>query len=343
MPMKTAKAAVRPKRPKEEVEQEFALIRHEVEDARESADAKAQELQKRKAEEVRQAVEGLTVEGVAQEVSSLGVEISRALSDVSAKITQELERLATVRESVDLERKELERLHKIDVGATAVDQLVQEYGRQKERLEGEIAAQRAAWAEEERQAERDRKEQEENLRKQRQREAEDFEYKRAIERKKAQDKYEEETKAREKQNREKQEDLEKSWAQREAALKQREDELARLAKEVEMFPARLQKESEQSAARAARAIEERFEQQITILKKESDAEKRLSDFQVKSLQEVITRQSGEVASLQKQLDEAKLQVQEIAVKAIEGASGARALSHINQIAMEQAKHRVPQG
>jgi hypothetical protein len=36
-------------------------------------------------------------------------------------------------------------------------------------------------------------------------------------------------------------------------------------------------------------------------------------------------------------------VQDIAVKAIEGASGARALSHINQIAMEQAKHRSPQG
>jgi hypothetical protein len=34
-------------------------------------------------------------------------------------------------------------------------------------------------------------------------------------------------------------------------------------------------------------------------------------------------------------------VQDIAVKAIEGASGAKALSHINQI-MEQAKNR-PQG
>jgi len=36
------------------------------------------------------------------------------------------------------------------------------------------------------------------------------------------------------------------------------------------------------------------------------------------------------------------QVQDIAVKAIEGASGSKALSHVNQIAMEQAKNR-PQG
>jgi colicin import membrane protein len=35
-------------------------------------------------------------------------------------------------------------------------------------------------------------------------------------------------------------------------------------------------------------------------------------------------------------------VQDIAVKAIEGASGAKVLSHLNQIAMEQAKNQ-PQG
>jgi hypothetical protein len=49
-----------------------------------------------------------------------------------------------------------------------------------------------------------------------------------------------------------------------------------------------------------------------------------------------------IASLQKQVEEAKQQVQDIAVKAIEGASGSRALAHVNQIAIEQAKNR-PQG
>lgn len=36
------------------------------------------------------------------------------------------------------------------------------------------------------------------------------------------------------------------------------------------------------------------------------------------------------------------QVQDIALKAIEGASDSRALAHVNQIAIEQAKGR-PQG
>jgi hypothetical protein len=280
---------------------------------------------------------------VVEKISGLGLEVSKSLSDLSEKLVQEVNRLAAVREAVALEQKEIERLHKIDVAATALDQLVQDYGRQKDQLAAEIAAQRAAWEEEARQAERDRKEQEESLKKQRQRETEEYEYKKALERKKAQDRYEEETKQRENQNREKQEALEKSWREREAALKEREEELLRLRKEAEEFPARLRQESERAAAEAIRATEQRFEQQITLLKKDNETEKRVAELRIKTLEETLTRQSAQMESLQKQLDEAKRQVQDIAVRAIEGASGSRALAHINEIAMEQAKHRAPQG
>ena len=92
-----------------------------------------------------------------------------------------------------------------------------------------------------------------------------------------------------------------------------------------------------------RATEQKFEQRILLLTKDSEGEKRLAELRIKALEENLARQSAQMAALEKQLEEAKRQVQEIAVKAIEGASGARALSHINEIAMEQAKHRTPQG
>jgi hypothetical protein len=78
------------------------------------------------------------------------------------------------------------------------------------------------------------------------------------------------------------------------------------------------------------------------MKKDAEAEKRLSELRVKTLEDTLASQQAHIAGLEKQLAEAKQQVQDIAVKAIEGASGAKALSHINQIAMEQAKNR-PQG
>jgi hypothetical protein len=111
----------------------------------------------------------------------------------------------------------------------------------------------------------------------------------------------------------------------------------RLRKETQEFPEAVKTESEKAAVLAAKAAEQKFEQEILLLKKEAETEKRLASLQVKTLEDTIARQASQIDALQKQMDEAKQQVQDIAVKAIEGASGAKALAHINQIAMEQAK------
>ena len=330
------------RRTKAEVQQEFEDIREQVSAAREAADIKAEEVARTRETETRQAVEGVSVEGVVQRISGLGLEISKALADISEKLVQEVQRLATVRDAVSIEQKELERLHKIDIAAASLDQLVQDHAREKERLEAEIAAQRAAWEEETRVAERERKEQEEGLKKQRQREIDEYEYKKTLERKKAQDKYDEEVRQQEKANKERQEALEKSWKERETALKVQEQELVKLRKEAEELPARIQAEVKKAAEESAKATEAKFEQQILLLKKDGETEKRLAQLQIKTLDETVVRQTTQIEALQKQIEEAKQQVQDIAVKAIEGASGARALSHVNQIAIEQAKNR-PQG
>ena len=342
MPAKPAKIPVRAKRTKTEVQREFDEIQKQAADSRESADPKIEEASRRQETEVRDAVDGVTVESAVQRISGLGLEISKALSGLSGKLTEEVQLLASVREAVGLERRELERLHRIDVAATALDQLVQDYSRQKQELQTEIAARRAAWEEESVRSDRERKEQEEALRKQRQREGEDFEYKKTQERKKAQDKYDEEVRLQEKKNQEKQETLEKSWQLREGVLKEREEELARLRKESETFPKRLEAEANAAAERARRESDARLQQETLVMKKDAEAEKRFGELRVKTLEETVAHQQVQIAALEKQLADAKQQVQDIAVKAIEGASGARALSHINQIAMEQAKNR-PQG
>ena len=342
MPKAATKTSPRAKRTKAEVREEFDAIQEEVQTARDSADAKADELAKQKEADVRQAVEGAGVDGVVGQISKLGLEISRALGGISEKLVEEVNRLATLRAAVDLERKELERLHKIDVAATALDQLVQEYGKQKEQLEAEIESQRSEWEAGVQAAERERKEQEEALKKQRQRDIDEYEYKKNLERKRAQDKYDEEIGRRDKENKERQESLDKTWAQRESALREQEEELVRLRKEAAEFPGRLQREMEQAAARAATEARQQSDQQAVLVKKEAESDRRIAELQIKALEDVIARQNAMIADLQKQTDEAKKQVQEIAVRAIEGASGAKTLAHVNEIAMEQAKHRGPQ-
>jgi colicin import membrane protein len=327
---------------KAEVQHEFEQIRKETEASRESQHPKTIEADQRRSTDVRAAVESVSVDSVTQQTSALSSQISRTLIDLSDKLTSQVDLLANVQEAVQLERQELERLHKIDISATSIDQLIQDYQRERDRLNAEIETRRSEWEQEARTAERERKEAEESLRKQRQRENEDYEYKKQLERKKAQDKYEEETRIQEKRNEERQQELERAWAQREAALKEREDELARLRLEVAGLPARIASEKEAALKEATRQAAAQYEQQILILQKDAQAERKVAELQVKTLEETIKRQAEQINSLDKALEEAKRQVQDIALKAIEGASGARALAHINQIAMEQAKGR-PQG
>ena len=206
------------------MQQEFLKIREEAAATREGRNAKVEEAAKLREAEVRQAVDGLSVEGVAQSISALSVQISKALAEVSDNLISEVRRLATIREAVALESEELQRLHKIDIAATALDQLVQEYDSRKQESGAEISAGRAAWDAEVKARERAEKEYDENLRKQRQREADEYRYKKTLDRKKTQDKYDEEMRALEKKNREKQEALEKDWQERSRAIKEREEE-----------------------------------------------------------------------------------------------------------------------
>ena len=156
-----------------------------------------------------------------------------------------------------------------------------------------------------------------------------------------QDKLDEEWSLKEKQNRETQENLEKTWKERESALQSREEELTSLIKEVEQFPGRLATECTKAAKEATKEAEAKYSQETERLKRDLLVEKQIGELKLKQLQESLANQQAQMSSLQAQLDEAKRQVQDIAVKAIEGASGAKALSQINQIAMEQAKNRMP--
>lgn len=282
------------------------------------------------------------MDSVAQKITALNSEVSRTLFDLTDKLTAQVDLLARVREAVELERKDLERLHKIDIAAVSVDQLVQDYGRERERLETEIQARRAEWEHETRTTERERKEAEEAFRKQRQREGEEYEYKKLLERKKTQDRYEEELRLLEKKNQEQQQELDRNWAEREDGLKEREEELVKLRQQVEELPKRIAAEKEAALAEASRQAAANYEQRIMILQKDAEAEQKVAALQVATLQESVKRQTEHIAALEKALDEAKRQVQDIALKGIEGASGSRALAHVNQIAMEQAKGR-PQG
>ncbi len=337
-----APKTARSKRTKSEIQQEFASIAEEV--AEDKASVSSRETISTQLQEaaIRNAVSDISVEMIIRKMGDLGSEITRALGNLSEKLVGEVNLLHQVRGAIVIENEQLEKLHKIDVAATALDQLIEDYQSKKRDLELEVTAMKAQWEQEKEQKEEEGAEYEKNLKITRLRETEEYNYQQKIERKKAQDKYEAEMTLRERQNLEKQEVLEKSWQQREELLKAQEDHLKELQRTVEAFPLRLKETADKARDEAAMQTEQRFSQQLFVLQKDRESEQRISEMKVKSLEETLANQQEQIVRLQKQLDEAKKEVKEIAEKAIEGASGARALSHINQIAMEQAKNRSSQ-
>ena len=76
------------RRTKAEVEKEFASVQAEVERARQEANPKNEESRLLHEAEVRAAVEAVTVEGVVQRISSLGLDVSKALGGLSEQLRE---------------------------------------------------------------------------------------------------------------------------------------------------------------------------------------------------------------------------------------------------------------
>lgn len=340
--MATHRSTAPRRRTKTEVQQDLTTIARQVSEERESISAKTLEATGMREAEIRLSVQDMNVDSVTSHIAELGAEVSKTLSGLAEKLLKETQSLADLKEAVVLEAKELQRLHKIDVLATALDQLLSDYEAKKMALEEEIAEQREIWQKEETARSLEAKEFEDGLKKTRTREKEEYEYQKLLERKKEEDAYEEQRRVLERKNKERQEMLERSWQEREIKLKERETELESLRAQASQFPDKLKVETAKAVEENAKLASQRYEQQILILKKDAEAEKRLTDQQIQSLKEKVGQQFESVQNLQAELALAKKQVQDIAEKAIDGASGAKTLAHINQIAMEQAKRRDTQ-
>jgi len=75
-----------------------------------------------------------------------------------------------------------------------------------------------------------------------------------------------------------------------------------------------------------------------LRKKEVEGETRNYELQIQSLEDTIKNQEARIQALSKQLDASLKQVQDLAVKAIEGTSNRNSYEAMKEIAMEQAKN-----
>jgi hypothetical protein len=290
-----------------------------------------------------------TVESIIKGLAELNIYVGKALNELSRELTEEADKLAEIREAMAVETRHLEELHDVRLAADTLALLVKEHAEKKAAFEAEreaeenefnfqMAEKRTDWKKEQEAYTAALKENEARLKKEREREREEYEYNLALARKKEKDAYEATKAAQLKALAEERAQQEQELGAREAAVRAQETEFADLRAKVAAFPADLAAAIERAEKETASKVESRYKLEGQLLAKEVEGDKRVGQMKVAALEEVVAKQTAQIEALTKKLDEANAKVEEIAVKAIEGASNARALSTINEIAMEQAKN-----
>lgn len=283
-----------------------------------------------------------------QSLEKLQLGFISATSELSEQLTLEASKLAEVQASVAEEIQQLEALHSVQVADGMLDNLVEQYEanaktfeeelkERRDALKQEAEEQEKAWEKEQEEHHRIVKEQKELLAKNRQRDNQEYLYELKLQRQLDNDEYELRKKNLSQELEEAKQAKDKEWAEREKSIGEREKAFAELKEKVDNF----QKEKEAAIKRGSEEGKGIASYQAKVKSdlygKDIEGQKQVYQLRFQSLEQTIQSQDARIQSLSKQLDAALKQVQDLAVKAIDGASNLSSSQLLREIALEQAK------
>ena len=301
-----------------------------------------------------------TTEGIGNQIASLKTGIGRKLNELAEQLEQETAKYAQVKIAVEAAEAELQEIYDIEKAAASLAALFEAEKQQREEFESEMAAQREQleydiathreafdyevktqreqWKKEKAEYESAVKEQNAAGKKQRQREQEEWKYQFEREKQAAEEQRQHEVAKLDREIQLKKEQLEKVLAEREQAVSAAEAELQALRTRSESFPAEL----DQAVSRAVQDTTERLERErkyaVDLLQKESTGERNVLNSRIEALQLNVEKQAEQLAKLSQQLEHSYGQVQDIALRAIEGSSMSRSVA---QAATSPPAERMP--
>ena len=333
---------------KKEMLEAYNRLRKQLEERREAEMKPEQKIEEKKNREAVEVADSLSTEGIGKEIGTLRSEIGTMLVQLSDKLEEEIAKYLQVKQAVVVKEKELREIYEIEKTATSLAALLEvqeekratfeaEMARYREDLETEIETKREEWLNEEAAHEAEMKERDDAEKKRRGREAEEYKYKFERERQLAAEEFEYQKAKFEREALAKKEEIEKDLTDREKALAESEGELRRLRGQAEALP----KELEAAVAKAVQQSTERLRQdnlsKEELLKKEFEGEQNVLKSRIEALQQTVKEQSAQIAKLSAQLDKSYGQVQDIAVKAIEGSSNVKAFVHAQPLVSEPTR------
>ncbi|MEM9486369.1 MAG: hypothetical protein AAGA83_22050 [Cyanobacteria bacterium P01_F01_bin.116] len=274
------------------------------------------------------------------------------VSELSEKLTSKAAQLQSLQLAVAEELTQLEELHNLDeIQPDTLDTLIQtcqdnsevfesEFNQRRDRLETERQQLKQAWAKEQEEHKRFVKERDVEQQKTSQREMQEYEYNLTLQRNLAQTDYDQAQEERYRQLAAAKQTLEDQWAEREKAISLQERQWAELKAKVESFEKEKEAVIQQAKAEGEQTASAQAKIAADLRNKELDGFKRVYELRIQALEQTIQTNEERIQTLSKQLAAALKQVQDLAVKAIEGASNIQSFEAFKSLAMEQAKTQI---
>jgi uncharacterized coiled-coil protein SlyX len=319
----------------------------ETSPARRAAQAKHEQ-------EVLESAATVTAETAVRAVGDLKVTIDSTLDQLSQQLVDQAKKLTAVQEAVAVRRRQLAELYDIEVVAETLAALIRDYeqkqtqfadeaDKRKAEFERDMLDARVAWDKEKQRAQEESTAEKARAKKEWQREQEEYQYTLKTQRARDEEAYAKRREALDAQLTEDRVKQEKALAEREAAVAAREKELADLQARVQALDGEMQRAVAQAREEATKAAEERARQSAALKGKDFEGTEKLQQQRIQTLEALVAEKNARIEELQTELRDASVKVRDIAVKAIEGASGAAALTHVSGIALQQAKGRDDRG
>lgn len=292
--------------------------------------------------------EVVDIVGIIHSLRGLRGRFGDAVRTLQQKQSTEATTLGELRSGIDANIRHLAELHGITAGEGTLVELLTSYretakaaeeglSARKKELSAAAEAARLAWKKEQEEHAKAEREAKDALDKAQRREAAEYEYVTKQRREADADAGAQAKKAAEAELAGLREARDKAWAEREKAIAEREAEYAALRAKKDAHPAALESASKKAEDEGRGLARQQAKIAADLLAKENDGKRRVFELKIASLEGQIKKQVAQIDNLSKQLATALKQAQDLAVKAIEGASNATSFNAIREIAMEQAK------
>lgn len=256
-------------------------------------------------------------------------------SEVSGAIQAEQERLGELYEIETLDETTLSQL--IETYLEESKQFSDEFAQEQERLQEDLEQQQWDWLKEQEDWQRSFDDEQQQLELNWQRDEQEYSYQQQQQQQLDEEAYQQQQQQQYRRLGEMREEQERLWRDQEAALAEREQEFEDLSRKVEQFPSQRDEQIEMGKRQGEAIAHHQVKAALDLRQQEIEGQKQRYDLRIEGLERTIGDRQQQLQTLSLQLQATLEQVQELAVKAIEGHANRDSIEAVKEIALEQAK------